>query len=381
MSESPSFVQPLAAKKIALRAFRNLESLDLEPSPRFNVFAGDNGQGKTNLLEALYLGCTTRSFRTSKLGDLAQHGAETTSVKLELEEGVAPEAMHREQLVGLRGATRSVKIDGKRPPTLAAYAVRTPVVVFHPGEVALTQGSSGERRKLLDRASLYMEPASLGELDSYLRAIRERQRALEVRGPSARDLDHWETLVVRHGSAVMRIRRRASEALLESARRAFQRIAAPDLVLEGAYQPSAPEDEAAYVQALIASRPADSRRASASIGPHRDELALTINAHAARGTASQGQHRALVLALKAAEIEVVSRARGVRPLLLLDDVSSELDRERTFALMTFLREMEGQVFLTTTRPELIDTGPLATASERADFQVSGGRITTRNHPA
>jgi DNA replication and repair protein RecF len=115
------------------------------------------------------------------------------------------------------------------------------------------------------------------------------------------------------------------------------------------------------------------RRGSAGVGPHRDELALAIDGHAVRGVASQGQHRAVTLALKSAEIEVVGQARGVRPILLLDDVSSELDRARTAALFSFLREQRGQVFLTTTRPELIDTGDDGGA--RRDFVVRDGRIT------
>lgn len=381
-------VQSLVIGSLAVRGFRNLAALDLEPSRRFNVFAGDNGQGKTNLLEAIYLGATTRSFRTAKLGELVAHGAAHASVKLDVLEGDDAE-IRREQVVGLRGAergesgaaraggARTVKIDEKRPPSLAAFAVRTPVVVFHPGEVALSQGSSSERRRLLDRAALYMEPASFGESEAYARAVRERQRALETRGPGARDLDHWEALVVRHGIAVMRGRRRAAESLVVAARTAFARIAAPDLVLEGAYKPSAPEEETPYLEALAVSRIADSRRKSASVGPHRDELVLSINAYVARGTASQGQHRAIVLALKAAEIEVVGEARGVRPILLLDDVSSELDRERTFALMSFLADQKGQVFLTTTRPELIDTGALGGSAERRDFRVVGGRIEPR----
>jgi DNA replication and repair protein RecF len=371
-------IDSLRLELAQVRGFRNLAPLDLEPSSRFNVFAGDNGQGKTNLLEALYLGCTTRSFRTSKLAELVAHEAELTSVKLGvIEEGAgASGATTREQVVGISGGTRTVKLDGKRPTTLAAYAVKSPVVVFHPGEVALSQGTSAERRRLLDRAALYMEPGSLAEAEAYTRAVRERQRALETRGPSARDLDHWEELVVRHGLRVMAIRMRAAAALLESARAAFARIAAPDLVLEGHYRATAPDEPTAYAESLGAGRNVDARRKSASIGPHRDDLALSLNGFAVRGTASQGQHRAVVLALKAAEIDVIGAARGVRPILLLDDVSSELDRARTTALMTFLRDLEGQVFLTTTRPDLIETGPLA-AAERRDFRVVGGRIEAR----
>jgi DNA replication and repair protein RecF len=278
----------------------------------------------------------------------------------------------RVQSVGLRPGARLVRIDDKRPPSLAAYAVRTPIVVFHPGEMTLSMGSSAERRRLLDRTSLYLAPSSMADLEAYSRALKERQRALETRGVHATDLVEWETLVVRHGLAVMAHRARAAELVSSKAVEAFARIAAPELVLTSAYAPSAPSEAHEFLDALASRRASDMRRGSASVGPHRDELALSIDGHPVRGVASQGQHRAVTLALKSAEIEVVGQARGVRPILLLDDVSSELDRARTAALFSFLREQRGQVFLTTTRPELIDTGD--DGSARRDFVVRSGVI-------
>jgi DNA replication and repair protein RecF len=361
-------LRPLHVASLQVRSFRNLAAVDLEPGERFNVVSGDNGQGKTNLLEALYVAATSKSFRTSKLGELVGFGAELASVRAILsDDGEA-----RVQSVGLKPGARLVRIDDKRPPSLAAYAVRTPIVVFHPGEMSLSMGSSGERRRLLDRTSLYMTPQSMADLDAYTRAMKERQRALETRGPQASDLVEWETLVVRHGLAVMAHRARAAELVAEKALEAFARIAAPELVLQAGYAPSAPDDEAAFLDALASRRASDMRRGSAGVGPHRDDLALAIDGHPVRGVASQGQHRAVTLALKSAEIEVVGQARGVRPILLLDDVSSELDRARTAALFSFLREQRGQVFLTTTRPELIDTGE--DGSARRDFVVRNGMI-------
>jgi DNA replication and repair protein RecF len=274
--------------------------------------------------------------------------------------------------VGLREGVRLVRVDEKRPASLAAYAVRSPVVLFHPGEMAVSMGSSGERRRLLDRCALYMSAQSMAELDSYQKALRARQRTLETRGPGAKDLPEWETLCVRHGIAVMTYRRAAADVLVELACRAFERIAAPGLVLAGRYAPGAPYAEDEYLSRLEASRVADSRRGSAAVGPHRDDLVLAIGDHPVRGVASQGQHRAVTLALKAAEIDVVGNARGVRPILLLDDVSSELDRSRTAALFSFLREQRGQVFLTTTRPELIDTGD--DTHSRRDFAIADGSL-------
>lgn len=363
-------MRPLHVALLQVRSFRNLASVDVELGERFNVVSGDNGQGKTNLLEALYVAATSKSFRTSKMNELVGFGAELASVRATVRE----DGDTRVQSVGLRPGARLVRIDDKRPPSLAAYAVRTPVVVFHPGEITLSQGSSGERRKLLDRTSLYLSPQSMVELESYTRAIKERQRALETRGVNASDLGEWETLAVRHGLAVMGHRARAAEKVAARAIEAFGRIGAPGLVLTVTYAPSAPRDEGAFLEALASKRPADLRRGSACVGPHRDELALALDGHLVRGVASQGQHRAITLSLKSAEIEVVGDARGVRPILLLDDVSSELDRARTAALFAFLREQRGQVFLTTTRPELIDTGD--DASARRDFVIRAGALSS-----
>src|SRR5262249_25090924 len=146
------------------------------------------------------------------------------------------------------------------------------------------------------------------------------------------------------------------------------------LALSATYAPGGPEDAEAYRAALVDRRAADLRRGAAGIGPHKDDLSLVLGAHPVRGVASQGQHRAVVLALKSAEGGVVAAARRVAPILLLDDVSSELDVARTAALFRFLQEQRGQVFLTTTRPELIDTGSLPHALWRRDFAVVSGRI-------
>lgn len=361
-------MRPLHVARLEVRGFRNLGSVEIEPGERFNVVSGDNGQGKTNLLEALYVVATSKSFRASKLSELVAFGAELASVRAALQDDFEA----RVQSVGIKPGVRLVRIDDKRPPSLAAYAVRTPVVVFHPGEMSLSMGSSSERRRLLDRTSLYLSPQSLPDIESYTRAMKERQRALETRGAQASDLREWEMLVVRHGLCVMKHRARAAELVAAKTLEAFARIAAPELSLSASYAPSAPSDEQAFLDALADRRVSDMRRGSAGVGPHRDDLALAIDGHPVRGVASQGQHRAVTLALKSAEIEVVGQARGVRPILLLDDVSSELDRTRTAALFSFLREQRGQVFLTTTRPELIDTGD--DGSARRDFIVRGGVV-------
>jgi DNA replication and repair protein RecF len=363
-------MRSLAIGSFAARSFRNLASVAIEPSPRFNVVSGDNGQGKTSLLEAIYVACTSRSFRATRVSEIVAHGEEVASVRARITEA----GDDREQSVGLRGGSRVVRIDGKRPSTHAEYAVRTPAIAFHPGLLALSMGSGSERRRMLDRIALYVSPTSLADGAAYVRAMRERQRTLEVRGTMASDLGEWEALVARHGTALSDVRESAAQLLAAATSKVFESIGPADARLAVTYSRSAPSDEGLFRTELATRRAADARRRSASIGPHRDDLRLELGGHAMRGFASQGQHRAAVLALELGEIEVVAHSRGTRPILLLDDVSSELDLERTTALLSFVREQEGQVFLTTTRPDLIDSSLFAGAAERRDFRVFAGRV-------
>ena len=374
-------IRSLAVESLSVRAFRNLSSVDIDLGAGFNVLSGDNGQGKTNFLEALYVLATSRSFRTAKLGDLVESPpqcppelasvpSQTTTVRGRVRE----DGLLRTQSVGLRPGVRAVRIEGRRVAPLAAYAVRTPIVAFHPGAVALSSGAGAERRKLLDRIALYLSPASLGDADAYGKAARARQRVLDLRGAAAADLDGWEDLMVRHGLLVSRARGEAVARLGPAAERAFARIGPAKLPLSARYAQSAPESSEAFRAALGQLRPRDKARGSASLGPHRDDLSLDLGGRPVRGTASQGQHRAVVLALQLAEIDVVAQARRVRPVLLLDDVSSELDRARTGALFAALHEDSGQVLVTTTRPDVLGVDGLIPLTGRRDFSVVAGQI-------
>lgn len=359
----------LRLARLGLESFRNLEPGTFEPGAQFTVLSGANGQGKTSLLEAVYVACRGQSFRTSAMGEVMRHGESLARLRAVVEE----EGIRREQNVALEPGKRRLEIDGKRPRSMADYALRTPVVVFHPGELVLTTGPASLRRQLLDRVAFFRSPSHVAELADYTKAQRARQRALEERGPLARDLEQWEELMVRHGLAIVHGRLLAETELTRETTAAFHEIAARDLCVGARYVASAPTEPDAYRAALAAQRVRDSHRGSSSIGPQRDEWELLLDAVPARQFASQGQHRALVLAIKSAEIEVVARARSAQPLVLLDDVSSELDRERTRALFTFLRRQKGQVLLTTTRPELVDLGT-DSVDLRTDFELHAGRI-------
>ncbi len=363
-------MRALAVEWLRVRNFRNIRETDVELSPGLNVFRGDNGQGKTNFLEALYVLATSRSFRTPRPQEAIELGAEVASVRGQVRE----EGDVREQSVGMRAGRRVASVDGKRASNLAAYATTTPVVVFHPGVVSLSAGSSSERRKLLDRVALYRSPGSLANLADYGRAARARQRVLEGGGETARGLDEWEAVMVARGLSVRAARSEAAAELGAAAEEAHAGIGPVELRLRAEYAPGAPGEAEAFRSALVAGRRRDRARGSAGVGPHRDDLLLRFGETPLRGMASQGQHRAVVLALALAEMTVIGRGRGVQPVLLLDDVSSELDRERTSALLAELMRHEGQVLLTTTRPELIQGAGVWGVESRRDFVVVRGEI-------
>lgn len=364
-------MRSLSVRTLDIRSFRNLGSVDVELGRRFNVLSGDNGQGKTNTLEAIYLLATSRSFRTSRLAELVSLAEETASIRGSISESDAT----REQSIGLRKGLRSVRIDGKRPATLAAYAVQTPTVVFHAGALALASGGGKERRKLLDRLALYEFPGSLADAEAFVKALRARQRALESRGTAGRDLEGWEELIARHGVALSEVRAAAAARLAPEAERAFAAIGPSGLDLRVRYRRASPASIDEFRLALERSRVRDRARRSASLGPHRDDLTLVLSGKPVREMASQGQQRAIVLALELAEISVIAAIRTVQPILLMDDVSSELDRRAMGALLAALRDTQGQVVITTTRPELIDGAGSLGHEDRRDFRVEGGRIS------
>jgi DNA replication and repair protein RecF len=357
----------LRFQSLSIRNVRNLAQVDVQLVPRLNVLFGDNGHGKTSFLEAIYLVCTTKSFRTGKLGEIVTHARDVASVRADVHEGEE----RREQVVGLQGGKRHVTLSGKRPTTLADYAVRSPVVVFHPGEMVLSYGPPSARRTLLDRVALFIDKASMDHGQRYAGAMRARQRTLEMRGTASAELTAFERLMAVHGAALTAARREASERIAEKLQKVFERITSGQRRLQAQYEPGGSTDPEREADILSRSRERDRQKRAASAGPHRDELKITMNGYDARVDASQGEHRAITMALKISELQCVSEARGTCPILLLDDVSSELDQSRTALLFDFLRDVDAQVVLTTTQPALIEKARFE-ASERAEFHVRDG---------
>ncbi len=359
-------------ESVSVRAFRNLARVDFAPSRHLNVISGHNGQGKTSLVEALYVASTSRSFRSEKLAEVIQEGEPQAIVRTTVvsnAEGLLPMRHEQRAVVGPRA--RSFLVDGKKPARLSDYAIKTPMVVFHPGDLTLASGPAAGRRTLLDRIVLYLDPAGSDARLRYQKALRDRQRLLLEKGLHGADLDAYEEVLADHGARYSLARERAAAALIRALVPAFTRMAQSGLGLVATHEPGGTTDRELFLRELRARREKDQRRGAATFGPQRDELSLDIAGRPARSHASQGQQRILTLSLKVAELDCVREAASAEPVLLLDDVSSELDPERTGAVYAFLRDTQSQVFVTTTRPELFVTAELLDR-ERADFSLSYG---------
>jgi DNA replication and repair protein RecF len=358
----------IAFENVGIKQFRNIEAIELEPAPGLNVIAGDNGQGKTSLLEALYFVATSRSFRTTTLKELIRDGGEVASVRARIADG----GLRREQRAALSARSRSLLIDDKRPERLFSYALRTPIVVFHPGDLELVSGPAAPRRMLLARLSLFVVPQSGDDRQRYQRALRERQRALEERGERAPELAAYETLLVQYGVALAQAQRTAAEQLIQALAPAFAGVAPEGLALEARYLPGGTTDPALFLSELEQRRSRDRVRKLTTFGPHRDDLEFLVDSRSARRHASQGQQRLLTLALKLAELECVKTARSAHPVLLLDDVASELDASRSGAVHGLIASAQNQVFVTTPRRDWLRS--VGSGSAGAEWRIASGRL-------
>jgi DNA replication and repair protein RecF len=353
----------------ALRAhgFRNLGALSFETGSHFNVIHGDNGAGKSNLLEAIYYLGALKSFRGAKTDDLIALDTDQAFIEGAMTGGPAP---HRLRVEIGRAQRRRLQLDAKRPRSTSVWYQTVRMVLFHPGDLALAAGSADKRRAFLDRMLEQMDPIYGSTLKSYDKALRSRNRLLKDERTDRRSVRAYDAILSKAGAIVGRARRHLIEDLGPRVERAFADVFAGDTPLSVRYRPRVEPSEEAIAEALERAFDKDCARGFTADGPHGDDLELQLHAVGARHHGSQGQHRTIVLALKTAELDLLTERTGRVPILLLDDVSSELDRSRNRRFFDMLSHVGGQVFLTTTHPEFI-----LLESDRIDFQVDGGRVT------
>jgi DNA replication and repair protein RecF len=340
-------------QRLTLSNFRNYCELDLEPPAGLNVFVGANAQGKSNLLEGIAMLGTGKSFRTAREADTVRKGCERAVLR-----GEAGVAAGRVELVcaierSSRGTRKSYTVNAT-PVRYAGYLGRIRVVTFVPADLHLASGTPSARRAFLNGALSQSEPRYYYELARYRKALQQKNALL--RGaiePDPQLLATYNRTLVEAGARIMLAREHLIETLAHRAGRAHARFSGaerleltyePNVVFEAATSDAiAAALEARLTHALDAER----LRKSAIAGPHRDDVSLTLDGVSLAAYGSQGQQRTAVLALKIAEYAVMRERSGEAPLLLLDDVLSELDEERAAAFLAEIGEYE-QAFITAT---------------------------------
>ena len=356
--------------RASLRDFRNYERSELDLGAALTVVSGPNGAGKTNLLEALYFGCTGRSPRTFNERELVRRGTRVARVVLDVS---GEDGEHRLEVGFEPGEAKHIRVDGREAESLAAVEERPLVSVFMPERLELVKGAPAGRRAHLDRFVAALWPARAETRAAYSRALAQRNALLaRVRGrhAGADALGAWDGELARQGIRLMADRREAAQALAPPFVALAERLGLPGEA-ELRYRPrSGAADEAGLVAELEERRGADLERGFTAHGPHRDEVQLLLGGAALRSYGSQGQQRAALLALLFAERELLAERRGRPPVMLLDDVMSELDAERR-ELLASLLQSGGQAVITTADADHV---PGAAESGTALVEVSAGQL-------
>mgnify|MGYP002620059860 CR=1 FL=1 len=372
--------------RITASRFRNLSHATFHPTPGINVLEGQNGQGKTNVLEAIHALATLKSFRGQPSRELIQHGFDQASVAGTVHDG----GMVRDVELLLNGSTRRVSVNGTPVRQLASYFGTINAVTFCPEDVGVFRGSPADRRLLIDRAVFNAYPAYGAEVQDYERALKNRNACLRQEPVDRSLLEVYDQQVSRHGAIVVRRRLAYLQRINPILATVFHDIFSASITLELGYVQHEVDDQnrsAAVTAAPSASLPAqddiaerllvalrrrrqvDLARGFTTIGPHRDDALATIDTTPMRGYASQGQHRAAILAFKISEIQLLHRIHEHHPILLMDDVSSELDPERNARLFQFVDTLDAQVFITTT-----NAATLQLTQPTTRWAVHAGRI-------
>src|SRR4051794_21014976 len=337
----------MRARRVRLRDFRSYERAEASLGDGVTVVLGPNGAGKTNLLEAVYFALTARSCRTSNEREVVRLGAGLTRTEAEVE---GEDGAHLLEGGVKPGEPKRLRVDGAPVERLGPEAPRPLTVVFLPERLELVRGGPSLRRAHLDQFAAALHPALSDLRPRYARALAQRNALVARHSVAPGMLDPWDAELARLGWGLMQERTRAADVLAEPFARFASELGMPEAA-ELAYKPRSHATNADELRAELEERhAADLQRGFTAHGPHRDELLLAHGGRPLRAFGSQGQQRVGLLALLLSEREVLLEARGRSPLMLLDDVMSELDAERRLRLAELLRG-GGQALITTTEAE------------------------------
>jgi DNA replication and repair protein RecF len=357
--------------RLSVRDFRGYHEASAGLGDGLTVITGPNGAGKTNLLEALYFGCTGRSCRTTNEREVVRFGERSTRVVVAAE---AEDGTHELSVGFSPGEPKRMRVDGATVERMVEVSERPLVSVFLPDRLELIKGAPSLRRAHLDQLVGALWPARVANRRAYHQSLAQRNALIaRIRSGAGNrgSLHSWDAQLAHQGLALMSDRQAAVDAVAE----AFARWSA-DLGLTGdptlRYRPRSRASTAEELVAELRERiDGDIERGFTGHGPHRDDVVTTRDGRELRAYGSQGQQRLALLALLLAERDALATHRQSPPLLLLDDVMSELDRHRRRALVDLLRATDGQAVITATD---LDQVPGAEDAGVTHLEVADGEV-------
>ena len=366
--------------ELVVHNFRNIEHLSIKPHPRLNVVVGDNGQGKTNLLESIAFVSTIKPIRPiEKTRDLIRFEQDIARVKalFQIHTPVPVEAR-----ISSKG--KEAFIFEKKIKDAAILGNHIVLVSFVPDDLQLIKGSPAKRRKALDRFAFGLSPTYAALFRRYEHALHHRNKVLKAPSLNLEMNRAFSETLIQTGTELIRARRRVAERWAPQFSEMLLSITEGKCRATFEYQcqvdPQAAQAdmspnmiEQRFRERLLESTHLEMRRGTTMVGPHLDDFKIWIQGKNARHLASQGQIRALVLALKLSKIEILSQHRKAVPMLLLDDVVSELDRQTTGFLFKTLENIGAQTFVSTTDPAL-----LPNRLEKELFNIRKGKVLDKN---
>lgn len=325
-------------KSLELSNFRNYDFLTIEFDRGTNILFGNNAQGKTNILEAIYLSATTKSHKGHKDRDIVNFGAEEAHIRTCIEKGGDD---IRVDMHLRKTKSKGIAIDGTRLKKAAELLGLMNVVFFSPEDLSIIKNGPAERRRFVDMELCQLDPLYLYNLNNYNKIVNQRNKLLKdlYMNPSLRDtLNIWDMQLAVFGSKVIERRISFTEQLNEIINGIHSRLSGGKEDLKIVYEPDVRQD--VFEEALLKNQERDIRLKMTSVGPHRDDFAFVANGIDIRKFGSQGQQRTAALSLKLAEIELVKKMTKDTPILLLDDVLSELDSSRQNYLLNCIGDIQ-----------------------------------------
>ena len=334
----------MKVKKLYCRNFRNIKEAEINPCDGMNVICGENAQGKTNLIEAIWLFTGAKSFRSSKDELFIKFGEEQALCEMDFE----AEGIEKEAAISIK-EKRKATLNGNNLKSAAALAGSFNAIVFSPIDLRLVTDGPAVRRRFLDTALGQLYPSYIDILRKYMRAVTQRNRLIkELRYDSTIGimLDVFEEEIAAEGKKLIDYRKRYIDKLNKFLPQVYSGISCGKEELETSYVSAIEGDE--LLNALFDARKEDMYSGVTSVGPHRDDIEFKINGISARSFGSQGQKRSVALSVKLAEAEVIRENVGECPVFLLDDIMSELDPNRQNFILNHIKGM--QTFLTCCDP-------------------------------